>query len=114
LIVLNDVDLVHVGRDFADKLDSLILIIIELNVFDASFRCSNDALVVLVIHAAGRDWVFRLDSRDHVGIIGGHHFGRLVSISDQVALSATDNHLRVLVDDATDGFSQDEFFLSVL
>lgn len=114
MIVLNDVDLVHVGRHFADELDGLVLVIIELDVFDASFRCSNNAFVVLVIHTAGCHWVFRLDSRDHVGIIRRHHFGRLVSISNQVALSATDNYLRVLVDDATDGFSQDEFFLSVL
>ena len=88
-------------------------LIVELDVLDTTISCSNDALVVVVIHLGCSDWVLSLDSSDHVSIIRRENLAMLISISNHVTLRASDHDLGMTVDDRTDCFTQNELLLSV-
>ena len=89
-------------------------LVIELNVFDASIGSADDTLIILVIHLGGNDRGVCLDTSYHIPVIWRQDLSVLVSISDHGALCSRNNHLRVTVDDTTNGLTKDEFFLSVL
>ena len=107
MIVAKQVDLVHIRGHLGDELDYRVVIVIELDVLDTAIRCSDDSLIILIVHLSRNDWVFSLDLRDLFIFVRarGQNLRSLVCIPDDAALITRDHDLGVPVDDAADGFT---------
>ena len=88
LVVAKLVDLIHVWRNLGDELDYRVCLVVELNVLDAAFCSSNDALIILFIHLNHSDRILSLDANYHVRVVRRHDLCVLVGVSDHAATCA--------------------------
>lgn len=90
-----------------------MVLIIELDVLDATIRGTQDTLVVLIVHLGGCDRLFCLDTSNHISVVRGHNLSVLVGVSNYCALATCDHNLSMSVNDAANSLRENEFLLAM-